>query len=300
MSKFCSGCGKPLAEGAQFCANCGKPCAKPQQPVEQAVQPPVQAPVQQPVQAPEQPPVQQPAERPQYNYATPNNAGQQPVQQQPIRQQSAPAQPAPSQPVQAQPAPVQPYPAASAPAQNAAGSFLKNKKNVIIIASVAAALVIAGVILLIVLVGGGGKGASSPSDIVSKCEKLLNNDSPSKDDYADLYFRYNYLKNSTQKEKLLNDLDPKPFINDDVKEKYGDDAAYTLKMIGEETYTTGNFSSAISSLSDQYDTSNIEEIKTVKIEYKLSGSKNSDTYTASVLIYKVSGRWYLASSPLGN
>ena len=151
---------------------------------------------------------------------------------------------------------------------------------------------------LVFLLAACGAGSSSPEDIVSKYEKLINSSSPSKDDYADLYYRYNFLKNSSQKEKELESLDPKAYINDDMKSLYGDDVSITLNMIGEETYTTDKFSSTISSLSSEYETDKIEEIKTIKIEYKISGNKKSSSDTANAVIFKVSGKWYVYSISL--
>ena len=164
---FCENCGTQIPEGSRFCAGCGKPVAAQSAPapVQEQFQAPVQeqfqAPVQEQFQAPVQPQYQAPVQ-PQYQApAQPQyQAPVQPQYQAPVQPQyQAPAQPQYQAPVQPQyQAPVQPQYSYQQPQQPAFevsrpanGKYSKTKKKGGKVGLIVAAAVLVALVACVVL-----------------------------------------------------------------------------------------------------------------------------------------------------
>lgn len=147
MSKFCTGCGKPLEPGMSFCIYCGKKIESPD-PAPQSVNTP--------------PPADTPAQPQAYSNPVPpqpTQAYNQPPQNLPQYPQQYPQQtPAQNQPLYPQPAPVQ-YGQNQPPYTNAPASGgtppeepkKKSKKGLIIGLIIGGVAVIAAVVVLLIL-----------------------------------------------------------------------------------------------------------------------------------------------------
>ena len=263
MSRFCSGCGTPLEEGARFCAACGRPAApaaQPQQPAQQ-----VQSPAQSyaPQQTPQQP-VQQPAQ-PQYGY-TPNTYAPGQTAQQPMQQAYGAPQPYAAPP--------------------------KSKKKLIIILSIVGVLLIVGVILLVVLLGGGKGGTSSPEAIVNAVADTYNSASIDRESVAALTYEYNFTRDEAEKQERIDEIDADS--HKWLTENYGEDARVSMTISESQSATQESLNKVKSQLAEKYDnTDKIDEIRKVSVTITVTSSGKSEEEHGSYTLIHADGKWYV-------
>lgn len=148
--------------------------------------------------------------------------------------------------------------------------------------------------VLVFLLAACGGGVSSAEDLIDILQDNYNSDNPSKDDFAKISFAYNFEKNDAVKEKMLEEIAGNPYFDEDDKKIYGDDVKCEMKILGSESYSSDKLVSTIKTLSSEYDTADIKDIKTVKYEMKIIGSKKTDNFgTSSITAIQVGSSWYL-------
>lgn len=193
-----------------------------------------------------------------------------------------------------QPAPQQQY---YAPQQDYVPASKKksNKKLIAILASVLA-VVVAGVILIIALAGG-----NSYEDIFDnmvdavingefeKMEELLPPDVLKKVEEKEGQTFEEMLEQNEEKLEVYSE-----YIRGKFEDRYGDDFKLEYEIIEANEVSESKLKKIAAALEKEYgvDADDVEDVRDLKIETTVTGSKKEETNTSGFSVVKYDGSWY--------
>ena len=279
--KFCTNCGSQMPDDAKICGNCGSALAAPAQPQQQPVQPQPQ-----PTNTGYVPPTNQ---HPAYN--PPSGTSYAPPQ---MNGGYAPAQPNPGY------APAAPYGYAPAPGYAPVPVKKKGKGGLIALIAILAIIAVAVALFFTLFYRSSDSAVAKLIDAIEDqdVESYIAAFNPnqffnSKEEDVKKSAE-NYLKR--QHEMMVSEFGDDFEISYEITEEkdWEDDKVDSYnKNIDQrnEKIDNGDIKVNDDVMEDSY--SNISAGKTVKVKITISGSKKSETNTASYSLVKIGFKWYI-------